>query len=87
MQFLAFFTIRHNGLQQIYVQNLNKPTDNSNHIDGMLKNTLAPRSLSTARCDCGASHLFPANTLTTSGAAFYDESTQNNTPVVRVGFE
>lgn len=32
--------------------------------------TFAPRSLSTARCVCGASHLFPASTLTTSGAAF-----------------
>jgi hypothetical protein len=31
--------------------------------------TFSPLSASTARCDV-ASHLFPANTLTTSGDAF-----------------
>lgn len=38
--------------------------------------TFMPLSLSTARCVAEASHLFPANTLTTSGAAFYMKNEQ-----------
>lgn len=37
-----------------------------------INNTLTPLSLSTMRCVDGASHLFPAKTLTTSGAAFFE---------------
>lgn len=39
--------------------------------------TFTPRSFSTIRCVGVASHLFPANTFTTSGAAFWNESKKN----------